>query len=273
MGGRVVIVFFCWILCSVAPVYGGDPLVIPGTGDSQQLLSELARAFERTHPGMAVEIPDSIGSSGGIKSLLAGNAVIVRIARPLKASERQAGLDSQLFALSPVVFTANLEQACVQNLTSEQVVDIFSGEIDNWSLLGNCPAHTIYVANREAGDSSRTTIEAYLPAFNAISEPAGETVYSTPDTVRVLQRYAYTVGYVPLAALDNSQLTIMAFDGVEPTPENVRERRYPLVIQLALAWKGPFPQSAEQFVEFLFSTEGQHLIATQKLVPVKAPSE
>lgn len=273
MGGKVFLVLFWWILCSAVPAYSGEHLVIPGTGDSQKLLNEAALAFEKVHPGVVVEIPASIGSSGGIKSLIAGKARIARIARPLKASERQAGLQALVFALSPVVFAAHLEQDCVQSLAADQVVGIFSGEIDNWSQLGNCPAHVIYVANREAGDSSRAIIEAHLPAFAAISDPVGETVYSTPHTVEILQRYAHTLGYVPLAAMGNAQLTILDFDGVPPTPENVRGQRYPLVIPLALAWKGKLPPVAEQFIEFLISAEGQRLVVRRGLVPAKSFSE
>lgn len=273
VGIKIFLALFGWILCSAVPAYSGERLVIPGTGDSQNLLKEAALAFERVHPGVVVEIPASIGSSGGIKSLIAGKARIARIARPLKPNERQAGLESLAFAFSPVVFAAHLEQDCVQNLAADQVIGVFSGEIDNWSQLGNCPAHVIYVANREAGDSSRVILEAHLPAFAAISDPVGETVYSTPQTVEILQRYVHTLGYVPLAALGEAQLTILAFDGVPPTPENVREQRYPLVIPLALVWKGELPPVAEQFIEFLFSAEGQRLVVRRGLVPAKSFSK
>ncbi|AMV73811.1 phosphate ABC transporter substrate-binding protein [Desulfuromonas sp. DDH964] len=257
------------LVAAAAPVQADGSLVIPGTGDSQELLQELARAFEASHPGAKIEIPESIGSSGGIKNLIAGNALLARTARPLKESERQAGLDYLPFAYSPIVFAAHLEKPCVENLSSDQVVGIFSGAIRNWNQLGTCPDHVIYVANREPGDSSRSAINAHLPAFAAIAEPAGETVYSTPKTVGVLQRHPYTIAYAPLAALTDFSLRVLALDGQAPTVVNVQNGSYPLVIPLGLVWKGQLPAVARPFVEFLFSPEGQRLIRSKGLIPAK----
>jgi len=257
------------VITAAAPALAGESLIIPGTGDSQELLQELARAFEASHPGAKIGIPESIGSSGGIKNVIAGNAELARIARPLKESERQAGLEYLLFAYSPIVFAAHLENACLKNLSSAQVVGIFSGTILNWNELGECPDHVIYVANREPGDSSRSAISDYLPAFAAISEPAGETVYSTPETVKILQRYPHTIAYVPLAALADSAIKVLALDGQAPTVANVQTGSYPLATPLGLTWKGRLPAAARAFVDFLFSPEGQRLIRSKGLIPAR----
>lgn len=44
------------------PGRAGEMISIPGTGDSQQLLRQLAAAFSRDHPGIVIDIPDSIGT-------------------------------------------------------------------------------------------------------------------------------------------------------------------------------------------------------------------
>lgn len=98
-----------WIVSSALPVPAAQTLVIPGSGDSQKLLRALVRAFEVSHPGTAIEIPESIGSSGGIKNVVTDNAELARVARPLNESERQAGLEYRAFAFSPVVFAAHLK--------------------------------------------------------------------------------------------------------------------------------------------------------------------
>lgn len=157
----------------------------------------------------------------------------------------------------------------MRDLSSDQVVGLYSGTIDNWASLGSCPSHAIYIANREPGDSSRSVIEAYLPAFLAITEPAGETVYSTPETVQILQRHAYTLAYLPLAELEDSAITVMTLDGMAPTITNVQAGRYPLAVPLGLVWKGELSPLARQFCAFLFSQEGQLLIRNQGLIPAK----
>ena len=255
------------IIAAAVPVSAAETLVIPGTGDSQELLQTLAIAFEASHPGTTIDIPESIGSSGGIKQVRSGQAVLARVARPLNADERREGLEYLTFALSPVVFAAHLDVSCVSDLSTAQVVGIFSGKIGNWALFKGCPDHTIYVANREPGDSSRSVIESYLPDLKAIAEPAGKTVYSTPETVQILKRYPHTVAYAPLAALHGTSLTAFSLNGTPPTPANVRAGRYPLVVPLGVVWKGELPPLAERFLAFLFGPEAQRLIRQQGLVP------
>lgn len=258
------------LICSSLLLGGGvfaASLVIPGSGDSQELLEVLAHEFMKSHPGEQVDIPESIGSSGGIRSVMVGSARIARVARSLKPAERAAGLQSLVFAQSPVVVAANLPVPCLTNLTGDQLVAIYSGTVSDWQELGSCSAHPIYVANREPGDSSRTVIEQYLPRFKAITEPTGKTVYSTPETVAVLSRYPYTIAYVPLAALRSSSATVFSLDGVSPTQEQVRKGSYPLVVNLGLVWKGALPPQARNFIDYLYSPMGQRLIRDQGLVP------
>lgn len=266
--------FVLCLLCSVlfagaAPAEESRTLVIPGTGDSQELLREIAARFESVHSGVTVDIPDSIGSSGGIRKAARGEAVLARVARQLKPEERQAGLHSLVFAFSPVVFAAHLQRPCLQGLNAEHIVGIFSGRLTDWSELGDCPPHVIYVANREPGDSSRTVIEDHLPEFESIKHPAGETIYSTPETVQILERYPHTIGYVPRAAVKDSALTVLAYEGTAPTPANVRTGRYPLVVSLTLVWLGEPSPLARLFIDYLMSGEGQEVIRSFGLVPAQ----
>jgi len=262
-------VLVCWLALAPFVAVAADSLVIPGTGDSQQLLQMLANEFMAVHPETVVEIPQSIGSTGGIRSVLSGQAELSRVARPLSADEIRAGLNHLVFAYSPVVFAAHLESPCVRNLSRKQAVDIYSGAIGDWALLGDCPSQVIYVARRERGDSSRTVIEANVPEFLATADPAGEIVYSTPETVQILLNYPNTIAYVPLATLVRSSLNVLNFDGIAPTAENVQTGRYPLVVPLGLVWKEQLSPPAEKFVDYLFSPAAQALMRDQALVPAR----
>ena len=74
-----------------------EKIVIAGTGDSQSLLRVLAGDFEKSHPGTAIEIPDSIGSGGGIKATAMGKCDLGREARGIKDKEKKYGLKYRLF--------------------------------------------------------------------------------------------------------------------------------------------------------------------------------
>jgi len=263
---KIVLILFMTTFWATS-AFSIERLVIPGTGDSQKLLREAARYFEREHPEVIIDIPESVGSVGGIKRVLNGHTPLARIARPLDANERASGLASTVFAYTPVVFVANLPEKCVDNLSEAELVAIYSGEITSWQKLGNCPDHKIYVANREEGDSSRILIEANLPDFKKIPKLAGKIIYSTPETLHIIEDHSYTIGYLPLAMLRSSPLTRFAINNLHPTVENIVTNSYPLAVPLGFVWKDELTGSYRQFVEFLFSPKGQEIIRSHDAVP------
>ncbi len=245
-----------------------DQLVIEGTGDSQQLLRQLAKAFEAVHPGTRIIVPDSIGSSGGVKALSKGKCDLARVARPLKDKEKALApdLSYRQFAYSPVVFVANLPERCVDNLTTEELVGIYSGAITDWSALGTCRPHKIYVANRESGDSSRSVLEKNIPEFKAIPQLAGKVVYSTPETAQIIEDHPFTVGYLPQAAASPNLLQF-AFNGADSSDESILDNSYRLVSPFGLVWKGELSGLAAKFLDFVISSQGSRVIRSAGGVP------
>lgn len=260
----------CFITLLIQPVCGFSEtgrIVIEGTGDSQALLRKLAGAFEKTHPGICIEIPDSIGSSGGIKATASGKCDLGRVARPIKANEKSYGLTFRCFAYAPVVFAMNQSVRGIDNLTYSQILGIYSGELEDWKSLGG-PEGKIYIINREQGDSSRTALEETIPGFRNIQKPAGKTVYTTPEAFDILNQYEGTIGYVPLAMIKGSNVRIPRINGIEPSTENVQEGKYPNVVPLGLVWKGGLNAHSSAFVTFLFSPEGKKIIEGNGAIPV-----
>ena len=102
----------------------GEKIIIGGTGDSQELLRSLASAFEKSPGGGAIEVPDSIGSGGGIKALIAGKIDLARVARPLKEGEEKLGLVYLSFAMNPVVFVIHPGLTGIDSITTEQIIGI-----------------------------------------------------------------------------------------------------------------------------------------------------
>ena len=236
-------------------------LVICGSGDSQNLLRHLAAAYAESHPDIGIDVPDSIGSGGGIKATAAGKCDLGRVARPLKEKEKELNLSYLLFAHSPVVFVVNSSVTGVSSITGGQAAGIFSGAITLWSELGG-PHAKIYVANREKGDSSRTIIEQHLPLFNAIGKPVGQTLYTTPENVAAINRYRHTIGYASLAEARNQpDIVVLRFDNVAPERENVRKGTYKLIAPLGLVWKDEPGPEVKNFIDFLYSPTAEKIMA------------
>jgi len=242
-------------------------VIVPGTGDSQSLLRQLSREFT-VETGIAVEIPDSIGSFGGIQSVVDGKAILARVARPIRSKEEQYDLNYRVFAYSPVVLVVNRPDNCVSDLTSDQLIGIYRGDLTNWMKFQGCSAAKINAVGREPGDSSRTVLETYFPSLTEVMRSTGKTVYTTPELIEVLENFQYTIGYAPLAMVDRQKLTVLSLNGIAPTPANVRNGSYPLTTPFGIIWKGKLKGEEKRFYDYLFSAKTQKRIAELGLIPV-----
>lgn len=269
---KSVLILVLAILLAGGSARAAERIVIAGTGDSQKLLRLLAKGYADGHPGAVIEVPDSIGSGGGIRAAASGACDLGRVARPLKEGEARFGLSYRVFALSPVAFLVNPSVQGVGNLTSAQVVGIYAGRLTNWREVGGADAK-IYVASREAGDSSRSILEKELAGFKEIAEPVGETLFSTPETIETIVRYPLTIGYGPLSMANGTDLRVLKLDGVAPTPENAHSGRYPHLVPLGLVWKGELKGLAKAFMDYLFSPAGQQVITSHGAVPAQDPGK
>jgi len=246
-------------------------LVIPGTGDSQVLLLKLAQLYAKNRPGITVEIPESIGSGGGIRSVITGKNEIARVARPLTEKESGQGLKSKVFAQAPVVFAVNPGVTGAENLSLEQIVGIYSGRIPQWDALDTALSGVgkIYVMNREEGDSSRTVLGNLIPGFKEIAVPAGATVYSTPEAVQTLMASPGTIGYLPMPAVVGTGLRVLQVQGIAPSAANVRQKKYQIVIPFALVWKDTLSPRAQDFLDFISSPAARKLMLDNGAIPVE----
>lgn len=238
---------------------------IEGTGDSQELLRALAWHFGEFYPDAAVKVPDSIGSSGGVKAAAEGRAHLGRVARPLKDKEKQYGLKYIVFAVSPVVFAVNPGVKGVENITSKQIIDIYSGKTRNWKELGGGPA-SIFPVGRESGDSTREVLETHIRAFRDIKQVA-KIFYTTPEAVEALVNHRNTIGYGPMAMVKHTNLKVLKVDGVYPSIENIEIGKYELTVPLALVYRGEPSPLAKAFMDFIFSSEGRDIVRYYGCIP------
>ncbi len=243
-------------------------LTLAGTGDSELLLQRLATEYQRLYPDRSVEVPPSVGSSGGIRMLLQGRTDLARVARPLSEGEAQQGLHWRKFASVPIVFVANLPQNCISDLNSKQLLNIFNGRYSRWSQLGNCPNQKIYLARREAGDSSNRVLYEQITGLGEVKNPVGKTIYTTQETFETIAAHPYTLGYLPLSQLTSSTLNLFTIDGVMASPATIINQTYGLQLPLALAWREPLREESRNFLQFLDSPAAQELIGSFGAVPV-----
>jgi len=232
-----------------------EELSIVGTGDGFVIVSALAKAFNDTHGAKTVLIPPSIGSSGGIKAVGNGQFALGRVARRIKDREKGYGLTYMAFAKFPIVFFVN-ESVAVDSLTTDQVVQIFAGNIKNWREVGG-DDEKIRVVRREDGDSSLQNLRKTLPGFGQIAITVkSKTTTTTQDNFAIVAELPRAIGFGPYPDALQSPVKVLRIDGKMPTAPG-----YASFTELALVYKAEnMTGLVAEFIEFLKTDAARRVI-------------
>ena len=109
-------------------------LSLNGSTSVSPLMEKLAEAYKALNPDVTIDIQQT-GSGAGITATIDGSCEIGMSSRALKEEELSQGVTEQQIALDGIAVIVNQENG-VQNLTSQQIRQIFVGEITNWADLG-----------------------------------------------------------------------------------------------------------------------------------------
>ena len=141
------------------------------------------------------------------------------------------------------------------NLTQQQLSDIYTGKITNWSEVGG-PDEAIVVIGREAGSGTRSAFEEILGIEDQCAY--AQEVDSTGGVMAKVASTPGAIGYVSLDVIDDSVLTLQ-LDGVDATEENIKSGDYKHSRPFVMATNGPISEQSEAvqaIFEFINSDAG-----------------
>jgi phosphate transport system substrate-binding protein len=249
-------------------------IVIPGTGDAQDVLRDLAVACEASHPGISVEIPDSTGSFatvpntlGGLESVGTRATVLGRTAvKPRDEERRKFGpMYYRELARVPVAFVTH-PSVKVTSLTPEQVCGIWSGRITRWKEVGGEDV-PISLQVRPEG-SNMLAIRSSLPCFRDLVVSASG-VFNLRNSILVasIKATENAVGFLPPWEARLHGLDVLALGGVAPG-----DPAYPVSISLGLVHLDPLTGRHADFVRWLSSEPAHAVMRKHSCAPVDADS-
>jgi phosphate transport system substrate-binding protein len=259
---------FCSALAA-APCSAAETLAVVGTGDCIEVLKALGAAFTADNPEIRINVPPSIHSSGGIRAVAVGNAVVGRIARPLKQHEMELGLRTIPIFLQPTVFFAH-RSANVKSLTAKQLANVFSGHVRNWRDLGGDDIR-VRVVRREDVDSSLAVLRQTLPGWKELqfNEHRSKLATTTQDAFTSVEQNEGAIGFGPYSRDLDQRFTILRVDGVPPTDPN-----YPSAVTLSLIYRdATVTDAARTFIDFVFTEPAQEIVRQLGGIPVKIKRE
>lgn len=261
-------VFSLALACSPADAAGRRTVVVTGSSTIAPLMSEIGKRFEELHPGVRVDV-QSGGSSRGVADARQELADVGMVSRALKPDE--ADLHGFPIARDGVCVILNAENP-VRELTDEQVIAIYTGQVTSWKEVGG-PDAPITVVNKAEG---RSTLELFLHTFQLKSadihasvvigdnEQGIKTVAGNPDAIGYV-----SVGSAEYASTHDVAIRPLAMRGVEATVESVRRGTFPLARELNLVTSRPPEGLTRELIEFARSPAVHDLVAELYFVPLE----
>jgi phosphate transport system substrate-binding protein len=265
LGGAVLAV------CAAYPraAWAVGKLTLTGSSTVAPLALEIAKRFEKLHPGVRIDVQTG-GSSRGINDARSGLADIGLASRALKPNE--SDLQAHTIAqdgISMIVHRANT----INSLSDQQIRDIYTGRLRDWSQLGARPG-PITVVNKAEGRSTLDLFLAHLQLKNSEIKPQ-VVIGDNQQGVKSVAANPGAIGYVSIgtAAVEarlGSAIRLLPMAGVAATIESVRDGTFPLSRPLNLITKGKPNELALRFIRFAQSSAVADLVQAQYFVTTAA---
>ena len=231
-------------------------VVITGSTSVEKILTEMKDEFCALHPNVIIEYTGS-GSSAGIKDTKAGTNNIGASSRELKEEEMEESLKTQVFAYDGIAVIVNPANEAISNITVEQLADIYSGKITNWSEVGGEDGD-IFVVSREESSGTRSAFEELVALEEAggLASTAAVSEGNGPVQAAVAEN-ENAIGYVSFSFIDDTVKPLIV-DGVEPIPELAKSGEYKLARPFLFCYYDEkVTEAGKAFLEFAVSEEGQ----------------
>ncbi|MGB9802354.1 phosphate ABC transporter substrate-binding protein [Desulfofundulus sp.] len=237
-----------------------------GSTALQPLVEQAAAQFMAKNPRAQIVVQGG-GSGTGLSQVASGAA---DIGNSDIFAEEKSGLDaSQLVdhKVCVVGMAAVVNRGVtVDNLTRQQLVDIFTGKITNWKEVGG-PDQKIVVIHRPKGSGTRATFKKY--ALGGMEDSAPGMEQDSSGTVRkMVAETPGAISYLALSYIDNS-VKALKLDGVEPTVQNIANGKYPVWAYEHMYTKGEPAGLKKAFLDYMHSEEVQgQLVEKMGYIPI-----
>ncbi len=244
-------------------------LQITGSSTVGPLVAAIAERFEQLHPNVRVDVQTG-GSSRGIADVRSGLADIGMSSRQLKASESKQAIAWPI-AWDGVGFVVHADNPA-DEVTRQQLVDIFSGHWSSWPAAGDSAAQLI-VIDRAAGRSEVDVISQYLqlqPHQFRADLIAGENQQAIKLVIGNRNAITYlSVGAAEFESSLGAPIKLLRLDHVAASSRSVASGEYPLLRPLVLVTQ-PIPSDiAWQFIQYAQSAAVDDLIREFAYVPIE----
>lgn len=258
--------------CSSGPTTSRGVVDVVGSDTMLVLNRRVAESFMRAEPGVAVRVRGG-GSGTGIAALIAGEADIAAMSRPLDPSEVQALFQAHSTlgvrfrvardGLSVYINPRNT----VRDLSISDLGRLFSGQLTDWKELGGPPGPVHLIVRPPNSGTTRFFRDHVLAGGPFASSAAVAT--TTREVVAAVAADPGGIGFGGVA-YRTDEVVLSRIDGIAPDPGPIRDERYPLARYLQYVTVAPPDGTVRRFLDFCLGPEGQRVVAACGYQPLWA---
>ena len=241
---------------------GGDTeltgfVATDGSTSMKSVIGALGGSFQNANSGVTFTY-NPTGSGSGIQAVSEGRCDIGLASRGLKDDEKSSGLTETVLAYDGIAVVVSPENP-VSDLTIEQIADIYTGKITNWSEVGGNDAEIVLIG-REAGSGTRDGFESITGTEEACQYR--QELTSTGDVIATVSQNPNAIGYASLSAVKES-VKALSVGGVAPSEDTVKDGSYVIQRPFVLVTKDGVTLSpaAQAFFDYATSAEAAPIIA------------
>ena len=218
------------------------------------VLSAIADDFEATNPGYALEILPGSGTGGGVQGVIDGALDLAAMSRPARDTE-EGVLYTQIGTSVTAIYTH--PDVGVTELTSEQLTDIFTGTVTNWSEVGGEDLDiVVYVRDPEEGNTVDIR-ETFIG--DAEFSDTTPVLTSQTDMQNSVSSVEGAIGYGTWSAALANEANVVSLTidgiGVDNSPET-------MTTSVGIGYLAENEANAQVLIDWLFSEDGRSVLAT-----------
>jgi phosphate transport system substrate-binding protein len=248
----------------------GENLRIDGSTTVLPIAQKAAEVFMKKNPAIKIFVSGS-GSGTGIKALIDGTTHIATSSREAKDKEITAGkekgvtLTAHKVALDGIVPIVHPSMK-MDNVTLQQLRDIYNGKIKTWKELGG-PDRPISVVSRDTSSGTYEVWEEKVLKGDRV-RPDALLVASSGQAVQTVSQNRYAIGYIGIGYVDKS-IRVLKVNEKTASASGVRDGSWPISRPLFMYTNGKPAGTIAKFIDFMLSKEGQKIVNEVKYVSIE----
>lgn len=240
---------------------------IKGSDTMFNLTDLLAQSYMEQHPGISIYV-DGGGTSAGVRSLTKGEIDICTASRNLEPDEVKLLADnfgsiglSYLIAKDGLCIYLNPDNP-VQNLSQNQLKDIFTCNVVNWNQVGG-PDKSISLIVRTPNSGTYLYFKEHILEGGEYCDKVS-IAFTTENVIEQIKKNKFAIGYGGVAF--KSEIALARVDNILPTEENIRNDRYPITRYLHFYTLNQPSGPVKDFIDWVLSPTGQRIIKNNGFV-------